>query len=103
MDNLCLDRACMWQEMGPHYAHLKDADFLSIIIDVAKANTDLEHLKANHGRRCAQCSRLLIPTDEDHSFCEDCWGYLMEHEFDEDKDKLCAWCGEPKENKMHVR
>ena len=98
---LCLDRACEYQEIYPHYAHVKDADFLSIEIATTGINKDLESLKAERGRRCINCARWLIPTDGDHSFCNDCWDEMMKHQFIDYGDGRCENCGERKWNKMH--
>ena len=101
MEKICLDRACQWQEIGPHFALNIDADFFQINIAMQLATREIESLKAAHGRRCMECRRLLIPTDQDHSFCEDCWALLMYHEFEEHPDGTCAWCGEDRSDVSH--
>jgi hypothetical protein len=97
---LCLDRACEFQSVHAHYAHNKDTPMNEVY--EATINPDLERMRDSRGRRCHNCSRYLIPTDGDHTFCDDCWDQLMSHPFEGDSEgNYCAECDEPKDARIH--
>lgn len=95
----CLDRACEFQSIHAHYEHPKDA--LGDDVKVALTTSALEDLKTSMGRRCHNCARYLIPTDGDHTFCDDCWDMLMVHEFSGFNVDRCEECSEPMDARIH--
>lgn len=65
----------------------------------------LEQLKVERGGKCHNCRRFLRPDDEDHTFCNECWQLLMQHEFyasDRSAPELCDGCDEDKDDPIHT-
>lgn len=67
-------------------------------------NPNLEQMKAERGGKCYNCRRFLRPDDQDHSFCNECWQLMVQHEYLEDAafGPDCSICGEPKDNPLHT-
>lgn len=102
-EEFCLDRACMGQEGGAHYIHHKDdLNYRFVPLADPRLKKHLEEAKYYRGMRCWECTRFLIPTDDDHSFCEDCWLKLMIHEYVGD-DFICEDCGEKRAHEYHAK
>lgn len=98
---ICVNRECVLQPMGPHYTENEWILFNSAMDD-PRLNRNLEELKNARGRRCVDCKQPLLPTDKDHSFCEDCWDRNMQHEFMGLAD-TCSDCGEEEDHRIHAK
>jgi hypothetical protein len=98
---LCLDRECKWQHFSAHYAHTNPSEFVPFI--GSEKFQRLEQLKTERGRTCWNCGQQLIPTDSDHSYCDNCWEMMLAHPYleEEDNPDICKSCKEPKDHKMH--
>jgi len=96
--SFCLDRDCAFQSKGPHY---HQSGKIYSALDFPGVNKELEEIKKRRGYKCWECSKWLIPTDKDHSFCNTCWYSMLAHPFIPDELEMCKECDERKDSLYH--
>ena len=68
----------------------------------------LIEMKLARGGLCNTCGKdIMDPSEQDHTFCNDCWDKAMAHPFelyiDMEGIAQCDLCDEPKEHRIHIK